>query len=146
MTDRFAGTSPSPVDAGSSLKVEFSNLSLANTTVTVTATNGQGSTEEIKIDLDADGNGSTKWAVPDKGWGLVRLSHPTSEDHTVPVTQGGATTLLESSENQLSNAAGDAFLAAEQAMAFLLNLRQRRDGVGRAAAAYLARLGQTARR
>jgi hypothetical protein len=149
MTDRFAGTGPSPVSAGSDLKVEFSNPDLADTTVTVEATNGQGQTEKIEIKLDSTGKGSTKWKVPATGWGIVRLSQDTSEDHTVAVAMGGGGDSNESaaaSENRAANAAGDAFLRATEALESLQRMRQRRDRAAKDAAAYLQRLGALLRK
>jgi hypothetical protein len=148
MPDRFSGTSPSPVDAGDQLTIKFSNPDLADTTVTVTATNGQGATVNIKIKLDGNGNGSVKWPVPATGWGLVRLSHDTSEDHTVPVdTSGGGsdTEAAPSSENRAANIAGDAFLKAQSGIESLLKMKGRSDRAGQAAVVYLRRLASTLR-
>lgn len=89
MTDRFAGTNPSPVPAGGTLTIKFDNPSLAGTTVTVDLTNEEGTVDTVNITLNASGKGSATWTVPTTGWDLVLLSHSTSEDHTVVVSHSG---------------------------------------------------------
>lgn len=81
--DRFTA-SPSPVSAGSTLTICFSNPALANTTVTIQLTNGEGASDSIEITLDAEGHGCKGWTVPQ--WDLVTMSQSTSADHTVAVT------------------------------------------------------------
>ncbi|MEM7204916.1 MAG: hypothetical protein AAF628_31970 [Planctomycetota bacterium] len=82
--DRFAGTTPNPVQAGATLEVHFQGTGAGE--VTVTATNGQGEEQEIKITLGADGKGTAEFDVPSSGWAVVILEHATSQDHAVVVS------------------------------------------------------------
>jgi hypothetical protein len=144
MTDRFAGTAPSPVAAGDKLTIAFSDAAQPNSKVTIEVSNGMGASTKVEITLDALGKGTVEWCVPLTGWDLVRLSHPSSEDHTVAVTHAGARAALtgQAQENADANAAGDAFLEAQRAIRSLLQLRSRSGRVGANAAAYLATISQ----
>lgn len=144
MTDRFAGTAPSPVAAGEKLKIAFSDAAKPNSKVTIEVSNGMGASTKVEIVLDAAGNGSVEWPVPLTGWDLVRLSHHSSEDHTVAVTHAEARAALAgpAQENADTNAAGDAFLEAQRAIRSLLQLRSRSGRAGANAAAYLDTLSR----
>lgn len=143
MTDRFAGTAPSPVDAGEKLKIAFSDAAKPNSKVTIEVSNGMGASTKVEILLDAAGNGTVEWPVPPTGWDLVRLSHPSSEDHTVAVTHAEARAASEEQQaNADTNAAGDAFLEAQRAIRSLLHLRTQTGRVSANAAVYLSTLAR----
>ena len=84
--DRFAGTEPSPVNAGGLLSIKYEDASKPNTVVTIQISNGEGTSDTITITLDAEGKGQNDWDVPGEGWDEVVLQHPESMDHTVAVS------------------------------------------------------------
>lgn len=86
MTDRFAGTSPDPVERGAELNIKFKNPALAGETITVPVIDDEGRTASVDVKLDASGEGSVKWTVPSDWGDFATLQHSTSTDHTVAVT------------------------------------------------------------
>lgn len=88
MSGTFNGTTPNPVQAGTSLVINFYDPGRAGQTITAKAVKlSNGSEIDIPIILDPDGVGGVKWTVP-ANWGdlFLVLQESGAPDFTVTVT------------------------------------------------------------
>lgn len=76
--------SPSPVDAGDELTIEYSG-GASGGSVTLDLDNGHGDERQVTVSLDESGNGSVTWTVPTTGWTVVNINGPDAQQETVIV-------------------------------------------------------------
>lgn len=67
------------------MTIVFKNPDLANQTVAISIRNEMTArrSRSIMIVLTGNGLGCAKWAIPEKGWDAIILSHESSLDHVV---------------------------------------------------------------